>query len=294
MSANLVIGVDLGGTKIAAGLIDRDGEIGARIEQPTVTTSQDALLDDLAEVVRSLPLEGVAGVGFGIPSRIDHDRGVALGAVNIPIHDVRFADEMEQRLGLPVAMENDASSAAFAESRLGAGRGVRDLVVLTLGTGVGGGVIAGGTLFRAHTELGHMVIVEDGEPCQGACSGRGHVEAYCSGRAADRLARELLGADADAHDLVEQHHPVLAVVGHHLGVAIGSLVNIFGPTRVVIGGGFGVAAFDQLLPEARLAVLTEALAPSGQDLSIVPAELGKDAGLIGAGLIAFEDLFAEA
>ena len=133
----------------------------------------------------------------------------------------------------------------------------------------------------------------DGEPCQGACSGRGHVEAYCSGRAADKLARELLGPEADAHDLVEQRHPVLALVGHHLGVAIGSLVNIFGPTRVVIGGGYGVAAFDQLLPEARLAVLTEALAPSGQDLSIVPAELGKDAGLIGAGLIAFEDLFRE-
>jgi glucokinase len=293
MNPNLVIGVDLGGTKMAAGLVDRDGGIGARVEHPTVATSQRALLDDLATVVRSLPQEGIAGVGFGIPSRIDHDRGIALGAVNIPIRDVRFADEMQKRLGLPVAMENDASSAAFAESRLGAGRGVRDLVVLTLGTGVGGGVIAGGVLFRAHTELGHMVIVEDGEPCQGACSGRGHVEAYCSGRAADKLARELLGRDADAHDLVEQRHPVLATVGHHLGVAIGSLVNIFGPTRVVIGGGYGVAAFDQLLPEARLAVLTEALAPSGQDLSIVPAELGKDAGLIGAGLIAFEDLFRE-
>src|SRR5579871_5954143 len=137
MNANLVIGVDLGGTKIAAGLIDRDGNIGDRIERPTVTSSQHALLDDLAAVVQSLPQEGVAGVGFGIPSRIDHEHGVALGAVNIPIHDVRFADEMQKRLDLPVAVENDASSAAFAESRLGAGRGVRDLVVLTLGTGVG-------------------------------------------------------------------------------------------------------------------------------------------------------------
>jgi glucokinase len=290
---SLVIGVDLGGTKVLAGLIDADGNVGQTVERPTVTSSQPALLDELAEVVRALPLDGVAGVGFGIPSRIDHERGIALGAVNIPIRDVRFAAEMQRRLDLPVAMENDASCAALAESRLGAGRGVRDLIVLTLGTGVGGGVVTGGSLFRAYTELGHMVIVEDGEPCQGACSGRGHVESYCSGRAADGLARKLLGDGATARDLVEQHHPVLEEVGHHLGVAIGSLVNIFGATRIVIGGGYGVAAFDQLVPAARRAVLREALAPSGQDVELVPAELGAEAGLIGAGLLAFEDLFGE-
>ena len=294
MKESLVIGVDLGGTKVLAGLIDREGAVGETVERPTVTSSQPALLDELAEVVRALPLDGVAGVGFGIPSRIDHERGVALGAVNIPIRDVRFAAEMERRLGLPVAVENDASCAALAESRLGAGRGVRDLIMLTLGTGVGGGVVAGGRLFRAYTELGHMVIVEDGEPCQGACSGRGHVETYCSGRAADKLAKELLGEHASAHDLVLERHPVLGEVGHHLGVAIGSLVNIFGATRVVIGGGFGIAAFDQLVPAARLAVLREALAPSGQDVELVPAELGAESGLIGAGLLAFEDLFPEA
>ncbi len=293
MKERLVIGVDLGGTKVLAGLIDREGNVGETVERPTVTSSQPALLDELAEVVRSLPLDGVDGVGFGIPSRIDHERGVALGAVNIPIRDVRFAAEMEQRLGLPVAVENDASCAALAESRLGAGRGVRDLIMLTLGTGVGGGVVAGGRLFRAYTELGHMVIVEDGEPCQGACSGRGHVESYCSGRAADKLAKKLLGEHATAHDLVLERHPVLGEIGHHLGVAIGSLVNIFGATRVVIGGGFGVAAFDQLVPAARLAVLREALAPSGQDVELVPAELGAESGLIGAGLLAFEDLFQE-
>ncbi len=294
MKETLVIGVDLGGTKVLAGLIDRDGNVGETIERPTVTSSQPALLDELAAVVRALPLDGVAGVGFGIPSRIDHERGVALGAVNIPIRDVRFAAEMERRLGLPVAVENDASCAALAESRLGAGRGVRDLIMLTLGTGVGGGVVAGGRLFRGYTELGHMVIVEDGEPCQGACSGRGHVETYCSGRAADKLAQKLLGEHATARDLVMERHPVLGEVGHHLGVAIGSLVNIFGATRVVIGGGYGVAAFDQLVPAARLAVLREALAPSGQDVELVPAELGAESGLIGAGLLAFEDLFPEA
>lgn len=285
-----MIGVDLGGTKVLAGIVDRDGTVHETVERPTVTTSQAALLDELAAIVRELPLDGIAALGFGIPSRIDHAHELALGAVNIPIRDVHFADEMKQRLGLPVEMENDASCAAYAEFKLGAGRGTTDMLALTLGTGVGGGVVSGGRLFRAYTELGHMVIVEDGEPCQGACSGRGHVEAYCSGTAAGKVAQRVLGPDATARDLVDQEHPVLGEIGHHLGVAIGSLVNIFGSTRVIIGGGFGIAAFDHLVAPARRAVLREALAPGGQSLEIVRAELGGNAGLIGAALVAFEGL----
>jgi glucokinase len=289
MSTKRVIGVDIGGTKVLAGIVDSEGQVHETVERPTVTTSQAALLAELAELVLSLPQEGVEAVGFGIPTRIDHARGVALGSVNIPLRDVPFRDQMHERLGLAVEIENDASCAAFAEFRFGAGRDTRDFVMLTLGTGVGGGVVSGGKLFRAYTELGHMVIVADGLPCQGACSGRGHLEAYCSGRAADNLARTLVGEHATSYDLVRDDHPVLADIGHYLGVAIGSLVNIFGATRVVIGGGFGLAAFDQLMPAARLAVLTEALAPSGQELEIEHAELPQ-AGLIGAGLVALEAL----
>ena len=289
MSANRVIGVDLGGTKILAGVIE-DGAVSATVEHPTPTTSQEALLNGLADAVRELPLDGVAAVGFGIPSRIDHHRGIALGSVNTPLRDVPFVHEMETRLQLPVAVENDATCAAYAEYIHGVGRDTSDFVMLTLGTGVGGGVVTGGKLYRAWTELGHMVIVEDGEPCQGACSGRGHVEAYCSGTAANRLAQETLGPGATAHDLIEQRHPILATVGHHLGVAIGSLVNIFGAERFAIGGGFGVAAFEQLMPGARAAVLREALPTSGQDVEIECALLGAEAGLIGAGLVALEAL----
>jgi glucokinase len=290
VSAKRVIGVDLGGTKILAGVIDARGQVHETLERQTVTTSQVALLDALADLVGALPQEDVGAVGFGIPSRIDQRGGLVLNAVNIPLQDTPFRAEMEARLGLTISMENDASSAAYAEFVQGAGRGTDNSLMLTLGTGVGGGVIADGKLFRAWTELGHMVIVEDGLPCSGACSGSGHVEACCSGRAVDKLARGLLGADATARDLVEQRHPVLDVVGHHLGVAIGSLVNVFGPERVVIGGGFGVAAFDLLMPAARLAVLSEALAPAGQEVEIEVAELGARAGLIGAGLLAFEAL----
>jgi glucokinase len=290
LSANRVIGVDLGGTKVLAGIVDADGTVHETVERPTITTSQTALLDELAAIVSALPQEGVGAVGFGIPTRVDAARGMAVGAaVNVPVRDVPFRDEMQQRLGLPVEIENDASCAAYAEFKFGAGRGTRDFVMLTLGTGVGGGVVSAGRLFRAWTELGHMVIVADGIPCQGACSGRGHLEAYCSGRAVDVRARELLGANATARDLVRDEHPVLGEVGHLLGIAMGSLVNIFGATRFVIGGGFGIAAFDQLVPTARLGVLQEALSPAGQTLEIERAELDA-AGVIGAGLVAFEAL----
>ena len=209
--------------------------------------------------------------------------------MNIPLHDLNFRAEMREWLGLPVSVDNDASAAALAEHRVGAGQGVSDLVLLTLGTGVGGGVVTGGRLYRAWVELGHMVIVEDGEPCQGACTGRGHVESYCSGSAVDRIAHRELGPDADAHDLVRAGHPALAEVGRHLGTAIGSVVNLFGPQVVVVGGGFGHAAFDLLVEPAREVAAREAL-PSARDVPIVRAQLGLDAGMIGASLAARDTL----
>jgi glucokinase len=288
MNAKRVIGVDLGGTKILAGLIDADGGMHETHERPTVTSSQDALLAELVEAVNSLPHDGVSAVGFGIPSRIDHERGIALGAVNIPLSNVPFRDEMEQRLGLKVGIENDGTCAAYGEYRFGAGRGTRNFLMLTLGTGVGGGVVSNGRLVHSWTELGHMVIVEGGEPCHGLCTGHGHVEAYCSGRAADKIAQRVLGPGADAHRLVAENHPALAEIGRHLGVAIGSLVNIFGPERVAIGGGFGAAAGSLLIPAAEPAMSEESLTGPGEEPELVLASLGAQAGLIGAGLIAFD------
>jgi glucokinase len=290
MAGRHVVGVDLGGTKMLAAIVDEDGRIRGTIEHPTPTTSQDALVDGLEAIVRELLSDETAAVGFGVPARVNHHTGLVRGAVNIPLNDLLFREEMEGRLHLPVGVENDANAAALAEFTHGAGRGARDLVALTLGTGVGGGVVVSGRLYRGTAELGHMVIVEDGEPCRGACSGRGHVEAYCSGTAADALARGVLGPDATARDLVSQRHPALNEIGHHLGVAIGSLLNIFGPQVVVIGGGFGVAAADLLFEEARRAILREALAPAGHEVRLAIAELGPSAGVIGAGLVGFEAL----
>ena len=290
MADGRVIGVDLGGTKILAGLLDARGRIERVIERPTPVESQEALVEALVRTVSELVRPDVVAAGFGVPARVDTRTGFALGAVNTPIDDIPLQDVLSSRLRLPVGVINDGSAAALAEFVHGAGRGTRDLVALTLGTGVGGGVVFDGQLYRGWSEFGHMVIVEDGEPCQGACSGRGHVESYCSGHAADRVARQLLGPNASAHDLVARRHPALRAIGHHLGVAIGSLINIFDPDVVVIGGGFGVAAGELLLGPVRETILSEALDPAGERVKLAVAQLGSQAGLIGAAQIAFEAL----
>ena len=168
--------------------------------------------------------------------------------------------------------------------------------MLTLGTGVGGGVILGGSLFRGWAELGHVVVVADGPPCQGTCTGRGHLEAVASGNAADRAAEELWGRGSTAEQLVERARAgaedaveALAGIGRLLGAAIGSFVNIFGVELVVVGGGFGAAAADFLFEAALRSAREEALAP-GRSVRIVSAELGGKAGLVGAGLVGFEAL----
>jgi glucokinase len=293
-----VIGVDLGGTKIAAGSIDAEGEVHERHEMPTPTESQEALLDGIADAVVQLAAGSVGAVGIGIPSVIDPATGKALGSVNIPLRDVALADVLRDRLGLPVVIGNDGNMAALAEWKLGAARDVGDMVMLTLGTGVGGGVVTGGSLYRGIAELGHVVVVADGPPCQGNCTGRGHLEAVASGNAADREAEKLWGEGANAELLVEQAQAgdagaveALAGIGHLLGAAIGSFVNTFGPQLVVLGGGFGIAAFDFLIDSANEIARRETVVPE-LGVRIVRAQLGSEAGLVGAGLLALEALEA--
>ena len=198
---------------------------------------------------------------------------------------------------IPAGVENDGNAAALAEWRLGAGRGASDLIMLTLGTGVGGGLVIDDHLYRGWAELGHAVVVAGGQPCQGNCHGRGHLEAHASGLAADRAAATLFGPGSDAPVLVERARAgdagamaALAEIGRLLGAAIGSLVNIFDPDIVIVGGGFGAAAGDLVLEPARIAARAEAIQPADETLRIVEAELGDEAGLIGAALVAFEAL----
>jgi glucokinase len=301
VEATHVIGVDLGGTKILAGVLDREGRIGKRIERPSPTSSTGELLDALeATVSELLGQNGIAALGFGIPATIDQNLGRVVFATNLPLVEFDFRDWAGQRFGLPIGIDNDANAAAIAEWRMGAGQGTRHMIMLTLGTGIGGGLILEGRPYRgsvgAAAELGHIVIQHDGPPCQGVCSGRGHLESLASGTAAGKAARELLGPNANAQDLVKQAEGgnedavgALAEIGHRLGSGIGSLVNIFNPEMVVVGGGFAAAA-DLVLDPARERVQREALEPARDLVRIVPAVLGADAGLVGAGLVAFEAL----
>jgi glucokinase len=292
-----VIGVDLGGTKILAGLVARDGTIGRTIEIATPDGDQAEVLAAIDGVVEDLLSDGAAAIGYGVPLNIDRRTGVALRAVNLPLHRVHFPDRARERYSIPAGVENDGNAAALAEWRLGAGRGASDLVMLTLGTGVGGGLVIDDHLYRGWAELGHTVVVAGGQPCQGNCHGRGHLEAHASGLAADRAAATLFGPGADAPVLVERARSgdpgataALAEIGRLLGAAIGSLVNIFDPDIVIVGGGFGAAAGDLVLEPARIAARAEAIQPADETLRIVEAELGDEAGLIGAALVAFEAL----
>ena len=294
---DLVIGVDVGGTKILGGVASRDGTVGRTVEVPTPTEGQSAFLRELDGVLEDLLSDGAAAIGVGVPMNLDRRTGVGLGAVNLPLRSLDLAARLRSRFGVPVGVENDGNAIALAEWRVGAGKGVGDLVALALGTGVGGGVILGGRLYRGWAELGHVVVVADGPRCQGNCHGHGHLEAVASGEAAERVAIELWGAGADSHRLVrealaghEAAREALGRIGHYLGLAIGSFVNVFAPELVVVGGGFGTAAWELLSEPALAAARREALHPADDELRIVEAALGDDAGLVGAALVGFEAL----
>jgi glucokinase len=305
------IGVDLGGTKMLIGVLDSDSEV--RFESREASTGQteeqlvELLVREIEEAREARP--GVAAVGLGIPATIDHDRGIAISAVNLPIDDLPIRELVGERTGLPIFVDNDANVAALAEHLYGAARGADNAVMLTIGTGIGGGLILGGEVYRGATgagaELGHVVIAMDGLACQGNCPGHGCVETYASGTALGREARaaaerepdSALGAIAAAGRSIDGKAvteaalagdqasiAVFDLVGSRLGVALTSFANIFEPEVFVIGGGV-IAAGDLLLEPARRELRARALPPM-KDTPVVAAELGADAGMIGAAAMA--------
>jgi glucokinase len=317
MPARRTIGVDLGGTKLLAGAVDPGLGVHHRAQRTVTGLDQRTLLDvvvDAVQEVRDASGEEVEAVGFGIPSLIDQRTGIAVIAVNLSLADIAFADVMTERLGLPVFVDNDGNAAAIAEHRAGAARGASEALVMTIGTGIGGGLILRGQLYRgaigAAGELGHVVIDMDGPLCQGNCPGRGCVETFASGTALAREARRIAGERPDsglaralgegrelagplvtelAHDGDAAAIEAVQLIGTRLGVAITSLVNIFNPEVVVIGGGV-IAAGELLLAPARAEVATRALPPSRDLVRIVPARFGVEAGMVGAAALAFSGL----
>jgi glucokinase len=317
MSSRRVIGVDVGGTKLLAGVVDAGFRVHHRTQRSVLGLDQSALLDTAVAAVqeaRDAAGGDVDAVGFGIPSLIDRRTGTAVIAVNLALANIPFRDVMAERLGLPVFVDNDGNVTALAEHQAGAARGAREAVVLTIGTGIGGGLILRGELYRGAIgsggELGHMVIDMNGPPCQGNCPGRGCVEALASGtalaREAARLALErpesglgrALAAGRQptgplvtelAHDGDATATEALALIGERLGFALTSFVNIFNPEVVVIGGGV-IAAGELLLGPARAVVAQRALPPSRDVVKIVAARFGVEAGMVGAAVLALNGL----
>jgi glucokinase len=310
LSARETIGVDLGGTKMLVGVVDSERRISYEGLELSTGLSEERLVEDLArellEAKQARP--EVVAAGLGIPATIDRDRGLAIHAVNLTITDVPIRDLMQERLGLPVFVDNDANVAALAEHLYGAGRGARNVVMLTIGTGVGGGLVLDGEVYRgssgAAAELGHIVIVEDGLPCQGNCPNHGCVETYASGTAIAREGTAVAEREPDsalgralaegpiggktvtklALDGDELAREVVAQAGRHLGTALASLANIFDPDVFVIGGGVS-AAGELLIGPAREELRSRALPPMNR-APVKLAELGPEAGMIGAAAMA--------
>jgi glucokinase len=310
------IGVDLGGTKMLIGVLSGTERLYEQREASTGQT-EDELVELLVREVEEArdARPNVSAVGLGIPATIDHDNGVAVSAVNLPLADLPIRDIVSERVGLPVFVDNDGNVAALAEYLYGAAQGKPHMVMLTVGTGIGGGLILGGEIYRGSTgagaELGHIVIQADGPPCQGNCPNHGCVESLASGTALGREGRAVAesspdsalgnllaeGEEVDGHAVTEAALAgddvaigVFDLIGGRLGVACASLANIFQPNAIIVGGGV-IAAGDLLLEPARREVRERALNPMNKT-PILEATLGNDAGMIGAAAMARNELAA--
>jgi|SRR5690606_23395695 glucokinase len=302
------IGIDIGGTKIAGGLVSEDGTIVRQERRPTPAGDGEAIIDAVVEIVQSLRADGeIAGVGVAAPGFIDAAQSTVYYTPNIPWRSEPLrADLAAQLPGLDITIDNDANAAGWAEYRFGAGRGRRDMTLLTVGTGVGGAIVTEGRLFRggfgAGAEIGHMRVVPGGLPC--GCGQRGCIEQYGSGRALLRYANEIadqrgigqaLAAARAEHGELDGHHVYELIVaqdpgalfalrelGGWLGQAAASLSAVLDPELFVFGGGVA-AAGDLLLEPIREAYLAHLPARGFHpEPDFATAELVNDAGIVGA------------
>jgi glucokinase len=312
----LAIGVDVGGTKIAAGVVDADGRIIARNKRVTPAQHADQVRDAVTDAVRELRTEHeVCAIGISAAGFVDAARATVMFAPNLAWRDEPLRDELEERTGLPVVVENDANAAAWAESRFGAGRGTRQVLALTVGTGLGGGVVQDGRVLRgefgAAAELGHVVMVPGGRPCP--CGLQGCLERYASGSALVRRAREIaVDSPVMAHAMLDLaggraegiEGPMVTAaaragdvaalqvfdeIGSWLGLGVAQFAAVLDPGVVIIGGG--VAEAGDILLTPLFAAYTRHLTGRGHRpvARVVPAELGPDAGLVGAADLAAMD-----
>jgi glucokinase len=296
-----VIGVDVGGTKVAAARI-AGTEVLDPVVHPTDLSGADALMAGIESAIREVADASgePEAVGIGMPSQIDFATGTIVSSVNIPFEGVALGEELGARLGVPVYLDNDANCAALAEAQFVGDHPAQHLVMLTLGTGVGGGVVIHGRIFRGASglgaELGHTVIDPDGPECPGSCPNRGCLEALCSGTALEREATARANGErvkgkqvvAAAREGDAEAQALLNDLARWLGIGISNFVNVFEPAHFVIGGGLSAAA-DLFLGDAVDEARRRALPALFERVEVSVAKAGNDAGVIGAGLLAAQE-----
>jgi len=305
----VVIGVDLGGTNLRTALLSPDGEVLDRQKEATqavvgwkqVVSRLIRNIQRLEAVARQQGMD-VAAVGVGAPGVIQMDKGIVVKSPNFPDwNNLPLKDELERALCLPVAIENDANAAALGEQWRGAGRGIDSMILLTLGTGVGGGIVLNDRIWQGADgmagEIGHMTLIPEGRQC--GCGNNGCLETYASARGIVRSYREALGsADTGASaDITSQQvyqaarggetvaRRVMKDMGRMLGIGIANLINIFNPQMIVHGGGVK-DAWDLFIGATQEEIMRRAFQVPAERTKIVPSQLGDDAGMIGAAAVA--------
>ncbi len=306
------VGVDVGGTKISAATL-RDGELSEPRIRPTSTGDADELVEEIVATIEEVRSPSTRSVGIGVPSIVDFETGSVRTSVNVPFEDLPLRKILHERLGLPVFVDNDATVAALAEAWDGERIGVGSLVMFTIGTGVGGGLVLGGRIYRGATgaasEIGHMLIGVDlsaGAPQPAGFPQPGSLESLAAGSELDRLARAAAesapdsalgriaagGAEVSGPDAVEaaragdpKASEAVRILGERLGIGVASAINLLDPEVVAIGGGAS-AAGDLLLEPARETARAFILPGVGTATEIRLARSGPAAGVLGAALLA--------
>jgi glucokinase len=298
------IGVDLGGTNLRAAAVDQSGKMLDKIAVDTdLAAGPDAVLSHMVGAIQELRTrfgqDSLAGVGVGVPGFILFDEGIIVGANNLPqFEHYPMRDQIEGRLGSRVLLENDANAAALGEKWIGAGRDVDDLVLLTLGTGIGGGIIMGGRVVRGKQgmagELGHMTVIPNGNPC--GCGNTGCLEKHASATAISVMARLIgLGPNLTSEDVYnlamggdEKAKAVFRSMGEALGNALASLVNIFNFPLFLLSGG-PLPAWDFFAPAMFGELQRRSFTYRNAPTRVERAALGNEAGLYGAAYLPFQE-----
>jgi len=299
------IGVDLGGTNLRAAAISRSGEILDKISGTTdLSAGRDAVVGDIASSIRAMRGRArnsvLAGVGIGVPGFIDIEKGFIVGSNNLPgFDDFPVRDEIERLLGTRVILENDANAAAMGEKWIGAGKDVNDLVLLTLGTGIGGGIIARGRIVHGFVgmagEFGHMTVIPNGNPC--GCGNYGCLEKHASATAIVAMARMLsLGSDLTSEEVYrlaeagnERAMMCFRTMGEALGIALANLINAFNFPLYLLSGGV-LAAWDRFAPPMMEQIRLRSFTFRNTQTHVEKAILGSEAGLFGAAYLPFVHL----